>query len=215
MDRLFKALDTYNALPPAERESFEQSIWARLGQEKTVLVLDMSGFSRIAREKGIVFYLAMVRRMQHVSAPIVTACNGAVVKFEADNLFAVLDNPADALRCAIRINQALHADNRRQQDEIAYIRVSIGIEHGRILLVPSKDFFSDVVNVAAKLGEDLADASEILVGPEVASRLPKAARSPFETRQFEISGITIGALSLRLEDGRDPGIELYEGTPLD
>ena len=45
MDRLYEQLDAYNALPLAERDVFEAGLWSRFGQRKTVLILDMSGFS--------------------------------------------------------------------------------------------------------------------------------------------------------------------------
>jgi class 3 adenylate cyclase len=174
----------------------------------------MSGFSRIARERGIVFYLAMVRRMQQVTGPVVASCAGTVVKYEADNLYAVFENPIAALSCAIRINQAVHADNQDEADDVAHVRVSIGIETGMILLVDG-DFFGNAVNTASKLGEDLAEASEVLIGPDAAKSLPKVTLAKLVPRHFDISGIGIDALSLSLSDGRDPGIELYEGTPLD
>ena len=49
----------------------------------------MSGFSLLTRRYGIVHYLSMVRRMQEVTRPIVHDHSGSVVKFEADNGFAV------------------------------------------------------------------------------------------------------------------------------
>jgi len=215
MERLLVKLDIYNGLPRQDREAFEEALWTELGEYKTVLILDMSGFSRIARTKGIVFYLAMIRRMQHTTAPLVASHSGRVVKFEADNLFAIFETPASAINCAIHINQELHAANLKLDDEAASIRVSIGIETGKILLVPGKDLFGDCVNIAAKLGEDLAEPSEILIAERAAERLPDSMKQHLAAKTFRISGVEITALSIDLSDGRDPGIELFEGTPLD
>src|SRR5262249_46857081 len=150
MHWLKQELDSYNHAAVKERADVEAGIWTRFGREQAVLVLDMSGFSRIARDRGIVFYLAMVRRMQLVTAPVVEDCDGQLVMFEADNLFGVFDQARAALACAVRINQALAADNRDHADPVAHIRVSIGIESGRILLMPG-GLAGNAVNTASKL----------------------------------------------------------------
>lgn len=71
------------------RKKLETTLWENYGQEQTVFVLDMSGFSRLTRKYGIIHYLSMVRRMQLTSEPIVKSFDGYMIKFEADNCFAI------------------------------------------------------------------------------------------------------------------------------
>src|SRR6266540_2394339 len=72
-----------------ERYEIENTLWAEYGAEYAVFVLDMSGFSLITRKYGIVHYLSMVRRMQLTTEPIVKSYGGSMIKYEADNCFAV------------------------------------------------------------------------------------------------------------------------------
>ena len=73
-----------------ERKKLEDAIWQKNGTENTVFVLDMFGFSLLTRKYGIVHYLSMIRRMQLTVEPIITGHGGRIIKFEADNCFAIL-----------------------------------------------------------------------------------------------------------------------------
>ncbi len=81
-----------------KRGQIEESLWQEYGTEFAILVLDMSGFSLLTRKYGIVHYLSMVRRMQVTVEPIIDSFEGIVVKFEADNCFAVFPKPLAAIR---------------------------------------------------------------------------------------------------------------------
>ena len=76
-----------------ERHKLEGSLWDEFGAEYAVFVLDMSGFSLLTRKYGIVHYLSMVRRMQLTTGPIVKSAGGFMIKYEADNCFAVFHDP--------------------------------------------------------------------------------------------------------------------------
>ena len=67
--RFFDLLLNYSREPDQDkRDALEKDIWAEFGARHSVLVLDMSGFSKLAQRHGIVHYLAMVRRMQSEKA---------------------------------------------------------------------------------------------------------------------------------------------------
>ena len=177
----------------ARREALEEQIWEQFGAERSVLVWDMSGFSLLTRRHGIVHYLAMVRRMQEVTRPIVHEHLGAIVKFEADNGFAVFPEPDKAIDAAEHMNTAFDEENARYPEEFD-IRVSCGIEHGRILLLEGQDFFGEAVNIACKLGEDSARPGEILIGEEAIRRSGHAFEQ--ETVEIQVSGLELRAVSI-------------------
>lgn len=179
----------------ATRRRIEADIWRQYGAERTVLVLDMSGFSLLTRRHGVVHYLSMVRRMHDTVRPLVHEFGGAVVKFEADNAFAVFPGPDAAVRAASAIHAAVATENADYAAEFG-IQLSSGIDHGRILLIEGQDFFGDAVNVASKLGEDLAQAGEILVSQAAIDLLPAAAKPRGKPVEFSISGINLNALSI-------------------
>src|SRR5512134_2036313 len=81
----------------ADRKSIEETLWSSYGAEYAVFVLDMSGFSLLTRKYGIVHYLSMVRRMQMTTEPIVKSYGGFMIKYEADNCFAVFPDPLAAV----------------------------------------------------------------------------------------------------------------------
>jgi class 3 adenylate cyclase len=174
----------------ARRETLESRLWQEFGAERAVLVLDMSGFSQLAIRFGIVHYLSMVRRMQLTAEPIVRRYSGTLVKFEADNCFAMFADVADAIQAAIELNDAFSSANDATPDELD-IRIACGIDFGSILVVPGVDFFGNAVNRASKLGEDLAEAGEILVTREAMATLPAGHAIDHSPRQYDTSGIHI------------------------
>lgn len=193
MERFFAELDKYNAATqPDTRHHIEEHFWDAFGVNKAPLVLDMSGFSALTTRYGIMHYLAMVRRMQLALRPMVERTGGQIVKFEADNLFAVYDEVEPAIRAAIQMNMSLEAMNT-MTDDTRDIHVSIGIAFGKLLLVPERDFYGDPVNLASKLGEDIAGRGEILVTDAAFQRVRPESGIQTEKLEMSISGITIPA----------------------
>ncbi len=191
MNEFYSLLDRYNTCQnPAEAAEIEAQLWARWGVQRTVLVQDMSGFSRLVRRWGIVHYLTMVRQMQILTRPLVQAMGGEVVKYEADNLYASFLDPESAVLAARAINAAFRTYNLTQPVD-KDIHVSIGIASGRILLLPGQDFFGDAVNIACKLGEDLAERGQVLIEDDSFSLLGKETQAGFESAQWEISGLSL------------------------
>lgn len=136
-------------------------IRARFEQPLAVLVLDMSGFSRITRERGIIAFLALIERMRALCGPCVTEAGGRLVKAEADNLLAVFPSAEQALSAAMGMLAATRGDaeGRGPADQV---RICLGIGFGPVLDL-GDDVFGDELNLASKLGEDLADPGEVLL----------------------------------------------------
>lgn len=178
------------------RAALEATLWGEFGCERAVLVLDMTGFTGLTQRFGIVHYLSMVRRMQQTAEPIVGGYAGTLVKFEADNCYAMFPDVEEAIAAAIDLHRAFVAANEATPDELD-IRISCGIDHGRILVVPDRDFFGNPVNRACKLGEDLARSGEVLVTTEAFARL-SPGRHAGETLGFDVSGTHIDAVRLRI-----------------
>jgi class 3 adenylate cyclase len=175
-----------------DRRKIEEELWRRYGTERVVFVLDMSGFSLLTRKHGIVHYLSMVRRMQIIAEPIIETYEGQVIKFEADNCFAIFPDTLSAINAAIALQLAFDAANLTTSDDLD-VHIACGIDYGKILIIDNKDFFGDPVNRACKLGEDVAAAGEILVTREALERLPANANLRSREINVSISGITISA----------------------
>ena len=197
-ERFQELLYRYSSEPnPAARNELEQTLWKEFGADKVVLVLDMSGFSKITQRHGIVHYLSMVRRMQLTAEPVIESHGGVVVRFEADNCFAMFEDSLSAVRCAIGLNLAFDAANIVTPIELD-IHISVGIDRGKVLVVDNYlEFFGNPVNCASKLGEDSAQRGEILVTRAVAEDLPPHAGVQLDPLTITHSGVDIESFAVR------------------
>jgi class 3 adenylate cyclase len=178
-----------------ERRKIESTLWQDFGAEQAVFVLDMSGFSLLTRKYGIVHYLSMVRRMQLTADPIVRSYEGYMIKFEADNCFAMFPNPLLAVNAAIAMQHAFTAANLLTSDDLD-IHIACGIDYGKVLIIGHEDCFGDPVNRASKMGEDVAAAGEILVTKEAMDMIPPEAGIKTREMNISISGINIPAFAV-------------------
>jgi class 3 adenylate cyclase len=88
---------------PAEETAITDEIERAFTQRRAVMVLDMSGFSRVTQAYGIVAFLVMIMKMRGLSEPIIEAHNGELVKAEGDNLFCLFPDVDDALGASMEI----------------------------------------------------------------------------------------------------------------
>lgn len=177
------------------RDRIEKQLWEKYGTERAVFVLDMSGFSLLTRKYRIVHYMSMVRRMQRTTEPIILSYQGSVIKYEADNCFALFPTPLQAVNAAVAMQHAFKASNLMTSDDLD-IYISCGIDYGKILVVGDNDCFGDAVNRASKLGEDVASAGEVLITQEAMDKLPPDAEIKAKSMALSISGINIAAFAV-------------------
>jgi class 3 adenylate cyclase len=189
MQAFIALIDRLSAAAGDERQGLEEEIWSRFGVDKALLSLDMSRFSLSVRRSGILPYLALIRRMQLLTAPLVERHHGQVVKYVADNLLAVFDNAADAARCAVQIHEAIAAGDEQ-------FTVAVGIDCGRFILIPGADCFGDTVNVACKLGEDVAEPGEVLLTDAARERLGSAFPYALREQKVSISGLELAVFGV-------------------
>ncbi len=200
MDPRFEALllEYAQADSADGRTTVEETLWKEFGHEKVVLVMDMSGFSLLTQRHGIVHYLSMVKRMQLTTQPIIEKHGGVVVKFEADNCFAAFDEVLPAVQAAVDLNQTFNEMNEFTDDTFD-LRVSIGIDIGKVLMIGGPDYFGNAVNRASKLGEDIAEAGQILITDTAYHQGVAGAGLRGEPLELTISGITLNAIELKYD----------------
>lgn len=187
MKTFFALIDQFNN-SPEHSEEIKAEIWRNYGANKAVLALDMSGFSSTVRREGIICYLAKIRQMQLLTQPLITQHQGDVIKYEADNLLAVFDDCQMALDAAIAINQACFDTG-----------VSIGLDYGQILVIKEQDCYGDTVNVAFKLGEDIAQQNEILMTTNIKQRLSSTVGVELLEQHISISGLSFVAYQVSIK----------------
>lgn len=174
--------------PEAEAE-LAAEIDRTFGEERAVMVLDMSGFSRTTRRHGITAFLLMIHRMKRIAEPVVRDNGGILVKAEADNLFCLFPAAPEAVAAAREIVRRLEAENSLLPEE-RRLHASVGIGQGRILNVDEDDLYGDEVNLACKLGEDIAQRGAILL-TEAANAAAQAAGIATRAEAVSVSGLAL------------------------
>lgn len=191
-EELYRKLDLRLA-DPSIGELQDAEIWAELGVERALLVMDLSGFTRITRSRGILHFLAVYRRAMRVVAPAIAQAHGRIVKREADNVIATFGEVGAAVDAAVRIVAASAAlDGELGEDDRVY--PCFGIGFGKILEL-TDDVFGDEVNLAFKLGEDVAERREILI-TEAAMRALRARPGHERALDADAARIVLGAVDV-------------------
>ncbi|HEU4594031.1 MAG TPA: adenylate/guanylate cyclase domain-containing protein [Pyrinomonadaceae bacterium] len=187
-ERLYKFLRERNEQPERAAE-IDAHIRKVFGETLAVLVMDMSGFSRQTVRHGIIHFLAKIQRMHSIAIPAVEAHEGVIIKLEADNVYAVFGRVADAVEAAVDIQCGLDSANALLPDELD-MHGEYGIGFGEILVIEGEDIFGSEVNLASKLGEDLAERGEILL-TESAHQQVAGREREFERLEVAISGLEL------------------------
>jgi adenylate cyclase len=156
-----------------------QAISRRAGRgagttEVAILFTDLVGFSTWVLEAGDELALALLRELETVVAPAVTAEGGRIVKRLGDGHMAVFPDPACAVRAALEIQERLEGVDVGGHRP----RLRCGVHVGRPRQVGG-DFLGTDVNIAARLAE-AASGGEVLVSDRVLAAL---GEHRFETRR--------------------------------
>jgi adenylate cyclase len=187
---------------PGERRSIEEEIWEKWGAGRAVMITDLASFSHLTRERGILHFLGLIRRSHTMSLPAVKKHGGTIIKIVADDIIAVFDSPKHAIDAAVDMQKRIREYNGAAEEDFR-IGMCIGIESGRILLVKDEDLYGDPVNIASKLGEDLAGRGCILVGPEAYAEYCRqfpGRKSLFDAQRTEIAKVDFSYYRLDWEN---------------
>jgi len=183
---LNELLDKRNS-SPEQRAVVDRIIKDTFEQQMAVMVTDSVGFSHCTIEHGIIHFLALLKKMNDEIKPIVTRYNGVVLGEWADNFVISFDKPKDAINAAIDINR--HITNYNESAPVdSRFGICIGIGHGTVLFT-GDDIFGNEVNLASKLGEDIAREGEICVTDNVYHTC-KDHFTFTEAQEIEVSHVT-------------------------
>ena len=163
--------------PGTDKDRIDRRIWNLFGEKWAVLYTDLSGFSRNVSEFGIIHFLQTIYESHRLLVPVIQHGSGILLKTEGDSLMVMYRNVDDAVRSAIAMQNRCrrHSANLAAEDKVL---LCIGIGYGDVLRIGDQDVYGAEVNTACKLGEDTAQAHEILISNAVAESvsLPTGAR---------------------------------------
>jgi adenylate cyclase len=148
--------------PGADKDQIDARIWDLFGEEWAVMFTDLAGFSSGVASFGIIHFLQVIQESQRLLIPRIDAHDGILLKLEGDSMLVIFRNVTKAIDCALAMRAACQ-DYSASREPAERIRLCVGLGHGRVLRIGDRDVFGAEVNAAAKLGEDIARADEILV----------------------------------------------------
>ena len=99
------------------------------------------------------------------------------------------------MSAAVDVLKSLAAVNSGLPD-IMDLYASIGIGYGEVLLVAAEDLYGNEMNLASKLGEDLARSNEILL-TETAFQQLQPTTWQCEAIELSVSGLEIMAYQVQ------------------
>jgi class 3 adenylate cyclase len=126
----------------------------------TILFSDIKGSTAYFEQKGDLEGLSMVRHVNSLLCPVIETTGGRVVKTIGDAIMAAFEDPVNAIRASIGMQQVLESDRvGRAVDDQTHIRIGL---HTGLGLVDHNDVYGDVVNAASRV-QHLAEPDQILI----------------------------------------------------
>src|SRR5947209_16992009 len=180
---------------PERAAEIDARIREVFGETLAVFVMDMTGFSRQTLRYGIIHFLAQIHRMHSIATPVVEGHGGEVIKYEADNIFAVFPEVEQAVEAAIELDRSLElADTMLPEENDMHGEFGIGF--GEILVIENEEIFGSEVNLASEIGIDLATRCETLSTESAHSRVEQGTRE-YERLRMTVSGIELVAYKVK------------------
>jgi len=160
-DRLERLIED-RLKPGADRDKIDNRIWDLFGETWAIMFTDLSGFSRNVAKFGIIHFLQTIYESERLLIPIIEDHDGILLKAEGDSLLVIFRNITKALQASVAMQRTLVAYNKDKTDE-EKVLLCVGVGYGKVLRIGDVDVYGHEVNSASKLGEDTANAYEILV----------------------------------------------------
>lgn len=144
-----------------------------------ILAADVVGFSALMEqdEEGTLACLKQLRR--DLIEPEIQGHGGRVFKTTGDGFLAEFPSPVEAVRCAVKVQETLAADDA--QESCRPLQLRIGINLGDIIVEEDGDVYGDGVNIAARL-QQRADPGGVWISGSVHDHVGGRIEASFENR---------------------------------
>lgn len=129
--------------------------------DRYVFVSDMSGFTKLTKQYGILHYLRLVLCFRGVVEDCLQNLDGEVVKYEGDNVIATFSSCQDAIVFTHSVMEQVDEYNEGRSKDFQ-MQVKFGLSKGEVLLGPHM-IFGSAFRSCYKLAEDIGEVRNILV----------------------------------------------------
>jgi adenylate cyclase len=171
--RLRAFLQKREAAVPPRRPEMDCRNFPALFRRQAVVFTDTADFTVRTLRDGILHFLMIFDRIARRASEAVRPSRGRLVKVEADSLLLTFPDVPRACRGVERIEALVRSLNRRLPEN-ERLRFAYGIGYGDLLELED-DVFGLEVNLASKIGEDLAEPGEALLTPAASEALRRTA----------------------------------------
>jgi len=195
--RLLKLLHQRARHKPAQRGDLDIAAQKALFRPRAIVFTDTADFTARTARDGILHFLMIFNRLVEDSVPVLREVRGRIVKVEADSLLLDFPGADDACRGVIALERLLRRTNKgRPVNE--RLQFCYGIGFGEVLDL-ERDMFGLEVNLASKIGEDMARPGEALLTPAAAEAIGPTMKQrllPYTTARFGRNAYSITRLRL-------------------
>jgi class 3 adenylate cyclase len=182
----------------AKRPELDGKSFPQLFRKRGIVFTDTADFTLRTARDGILHFLMVFDTATTVCEKVVKRTGGETVKVEGDSLLLRYDDANAAVRSVLALDEAIQAYNR-SRPENEQVHFSYGIGFGDVLDTDD-DMFGLEVNLASKLGEDLAEPGEALLTASASAALEPALLQrvvPHRVVTFGSQAIPVSRLKLR------------------
>lgn len=182
---------------PSRRRGQDGRALPRLSKRLAIVYTDTADFTVRTARDGILHFLMVFNRLVERARPLVRRLGGELVKVEADSLLIRFPDADTACRGVDALERLLRQLNRGRPDD-ERLRFSYGVGYGDLLEVDG-DLFGLEMNLASKLGEDLARPGEVLLTPSAVAAVGARVRRRLVAHPpMKLSQSTVPTRRLRL-----------------
>ena len=145
---------------------------------RAILDLDMTGFTQSSIQEGQIDSLLRIFDTQKLAIPALESFGAIFVRAFADDLVALFDDVHQAFDAALEIHSRVAHFNGQSKREVP-TECCIGIGYGQVYAIGPNLAQGLEMNLASKLGEDIARGGETLVTEKAYAALAQRADVEF------------------------------------
>ena len=187
-----------------DADTIRSAAWEKFGAKVAVLNIDSVGFSRTTKSHGIVHFLTRMAKARQCMSAILHQAEAIRFGYHADNCIAYFATPRLAVNAAIALQQGISDSGLTLNDTEKY-GLCAGIGFGDLLYSETLDgYFGDEMNLASRLGEDVAERDEILLTQSAYDALETDSAWAFDTRALDASGVHMSYYALQCDTSTLP-----------
>lgn len=169
-----------------QRGEIDESEFRRkYSRERSILSIDMTGFTESAVKLGEMQSLTRILDAQRVAIPVLQEAGAELIRCFADDIVSVFTEPGTAIDAALEIHRRVRLFNASSLASEHPTVCCAGVGYGQVLAIGPNLAQGDEMNRASKLGEDIARGNETLITERVHAAVAAREDLIFERQEHD------------------------------